>query len=152
MDFVEKESDTLDVLLHGAGGGMNHTNMIKVFDVCVKQEHSVVSFNFPFFERGEENSSGPDLIEEVETLKKILTECKADDTLPRPYGRGILSFLRMTYRRSIPACPALPAGRRQAWHPRVKTRGFLECCYKCNTLTVKEKFRAKFARYNFISQ
>ena len=78
MDFIETQSDTLDVLLHGAGGGMEHSNMRKAFDVCVKQGHSVVNFNFPFFERGEEHSSGPELIEEVETLKKILTECKAN--------------------------------------------------------------------------
>lgn len=78
MDFIETKSDTLDVLLHGAGGGMNHSNMLKAFDACVKQGHSVVNFNFPFFERGDEHSSGPDLIEEVETLKKVLAECKAD--------------------------------------------------------------------------
>jgi predicted alpha/beta-hydrolase family hydrolase len=52
MDFVETKSDTLDVLLHGAGGGMGHSNMRKAFDVCVKQGHSAVNFNFPYFERG----------------------------------------------------------------------------------------------------
>lgn len=78
MNFVETKSDTLDVLLHGAGGGMNHTNMLKAVDVCVKQGHSAVNFNFPFFDRGDEHSSGQDLIEEVETLKKVLIECKAD--------------------------------------------------------------------------
>ncbi len=78
MNFVEAQSDTLDVLLHGAGGGMNHSNITKAFEVCVKQGHSVINFDFPFFERGEEHSSGPDLTEEIETLKKVLTECKAD--------------------------------------------------------------------------
>jgi len=78
MKFVETQSDILDVLLHGAGGRMNHSNMRKAFDVCVKQGHSVVNFNFPFFERGEEHSSGPDLTEEVDTLKKVLAECKVD--------------------------------------------------------------------------
>ena len=78
MNFIETKSDTIDVLLHGAGGGMNHSNMKKAFNVCIKQGHSVVNFNFPFFERGEEHSSGPNLIEEIETLKKILAACKAD--------------------------------------------------------------------------
>jgi len=78
MEFVKTESDTLDVLLHGAGGGMEHTNIKKAFDVCVGKGYSVVNFNFPFCERGDEHSSGPDLIEEIETLKKVLTECEAN--------------------------------------------------------------------------
>lgn len=79
MNFVEAGSDTLDVLLHGAGGGMEHSNMKKAFDVCVGQGHSVVNFNFPFFERGEEHSSGPELTEETEKLKQVLSECKSDN-------------------------------------------------------------------------
>ena len=77
MKFIEIKSNTLDVLLHGAGGGMEHSNMKKTFDVCVEKGHSVVNFNFPFFERGEEHSSGPELVEEIETLKKILSDCHA---------------------------------------------------------------------------
>ncbi|HET7098801.1 MAG TPA: alpha/beta family hydrolase [Patescibacteria group bacterium] len=78
MNLVETESDTLDVLLHGGKGGMNYSLMQKIFDASVKQGHSVVNFNFPFFERGEEQSSGPDLVEEVETLKNILNSVKFD--------------------------------------------------------------------------
>lgn len=72
------KSDTLDVLLHGGAGGMEQTLMKKLFDACVGLDHSVVSFNFPFFERGDEHSSGPELKEEIETLKYVLSHCGAD--------------------------------------------------------------------------
>lgn len=79
IKFIKTDSDTLDVLLHGAGGGMGHSNMKKAFDVCVEEGHSVVNFNFPFFERDEEHSSGPELTEEVETLKKVLNKCQVSE-------------------------------------------------------------------------
>jgi predicted alpha/beta-hydrolase family hydrolase len=78
MNLIEKDSDTLDVLLHGSSGGMMYSLMQKIFKVCVDQSHSVVNFNFPYFERGEEVSSGPDLAEELETLKDILNQCHAE--------------------------------------------------------------------------
>lgn len=79
LKFIKNRSDTLDVLLHGSSGGMNYSLMQKVADVCVKQGHSVVNFNFPYFERGEEQSSGPELKEELKTLQAVLVECKAKE-------------------------------------------------------------------------
>lgn len=69
------KSDTLDILLHGSKGGMNYSLMQKIFDECVKQGHSVANFNFPYFERGNENSSGDELTEELESLKLVLNDC-----------------------------------------------------------------------------
>lgn len=77
LKYIDNNSDTLDVLLHGSSGGMNYSLMQKIADVCVKQGHSVVNFNFPYFERGEEQSSGPELKEEIETLKAVLNKCKS---------------------------------------------------------------------------
>lgn len=77
--FKDLNSDTLDVLLHGSSGGMNYSLVQKIFDECVKQGHSVVSFNFPFFERGEEQSSGPELKEETETLQAVLDQCNSKE-------------------------------------------------------------------------
>jgi predicted alpha/beta-hydrolase family hydrolase len=79
LKFVKNKSDTLDVLLHGSSGGMNYSLMQKIFDECIEQGHSVVNFNFPYFERGEEQSSGPKLKEELETLQSVLNECKAEE-------------------------------------------------------------------------
>jgi predicted alpha/beta-hydrolase family hydrolase len=58
----------LDVLLHEAGGGIEHSNIKRAFNICVKNGHSVVNFDFPFFERGKKHSSGPELIEGVAKL------------------------------------------------------------------------------------
>lgn len=78
LKFVKHKSDTLDVLLHGSKGGMNYSLMQKIFDECVKQGHSVANFNFPYFERGDQNSSGDELLEELETLKFVLNKCNAN--------------------------------------------------------------------------
>lgn len=80
LKFIEnKDSNTIDILLHGSKGGMNYSLMQKIFDECVKQEHSVANFNFPYFEKGEEQSSGPELNEELETLQSVLEKCKAKE-------------------------------------------------------------------------
>ncbi len=78
MNFIESESDTLDVLLHGSKGGMEQSLQLKVFEECKKEGHSVVNFNFPFFERGEEQSSGPELAEEIKTLSHVLDFCNSN--------------------------------------------------------------------------
>lgn len=79
LKFVEKtESDILDILLHGGAGGMNQSLMPKIFEACVGLGHSVANFNFPFFERGDEHSSGPELEEEITTVKNVLEHCKFD--------------------------------------------------------------------------
>lgn len=79
LKFIDNKSDSLDIILHGGKGGMNQSLSLKIFNECVNQEHSVVSFNFPFVERGEEQSSGPELNEELKTLQTVLDECKADE-------------------------------------------------------------------------
>lgn len=71
------KSEVIDILLHGSKGGMNHSLMQKIFNECIKQGHSVANFNFPYFERGDQNSSGDELIEELEILKLVLNDCGA---------------------------------------------------------------------------
>ena len=64
---------TLDVILHGGSGGINSPFMQKLFQHSKNRGNSVIMFNFPFLERGEENSSGPELREELGVLRKILS-------------------------------------------------------------------------------
>lgn len=105
MKYIKnKNSQIFDVLLHGAGGGMEHSNMKKAFDVCVGEGHSVVNFNFPFFERGEEHSSGPELEEEIDSLKKILEDCKADTYKHiRLVGKSLGAIIAARYLSGLPA-------------------------------------------------
>ncbi len=103
LKFVDNNSDTLDVLLHGSSGGMNYSLMQKIFDECLKQGHSVVNFNFPYFERGEEQSSGPELKEELETLKAVLNECKAMEFKHvRLIGKSLGAIISSYYIKQLP--------------------------------------------------
>lgn len=101
--FIKNNSDTLDILLHGSSGGMNYSLMQKIFDVCVGQGHSVVNFNFPYFDRGEEQSSGPELIEELETLQKVLDECNSKEYKHiRLIGKSLGAIIASCYLKSLP--------------------------------------------------
>ncbi|WKZ25811.1 MAG: hypothetical protein QY322_00680 [bacterium] len=103
LKFVSNKSDTLDVLLHGSSGGMNYSLMQMIFDECVKQGHSVVNFNFPYYERGEEQSSGPELKEELETLRSILDECRAKEYKHvRLIGKSLGAIIASYYLKSLP--------------------------------------------------
>lgn len=102
LKFINNKSDTLDVLLHGSSGGMNYSLMQKIAEVCVKQGHSVANFNFPYFERGEEQSSGPELKEELETLQSVLDECKAKEhKYIRLIGKSLGAIIASYYLKAL---------------------------------------------------
>lgn len=44
----------------------------KIFNRFVQEEKSATTFNYPFLDRGEENSPGEELKEELETLANVL--------------------------------------------------------------------------------
>lgn len=73
-----KSSDTLDIVMHGISSGISSPFIQNVISICKNADHSVLAFNFPFFERGEEQSSGPELKEEIETLEKLMDFCHAN--------------------------------------------------------------------------
>jgi predicted alpha/beta-hydrolase family hydrolase len=88
--------------LHGSSGGMNYSLMQKIADVGIKQGHSVANFNFPYFERGEEQSSGPELKEELETLQSVLNECKAKEYKHiRLIGKSLGAIIASHYLKSL---------------------------------------------------
>lgn len=103
LQFVQNNnSDTLDVLLHGSSGGMNYSLMQKIFDECVKQGHSVANFNFPYFEREEEQSSGPELREELEILQVVLNQCNAKNYKHiRLIGKSLGAIIASYYLKSL---------------------------------------------------
>ncbi len=100
--FKDLNSNTLDVLLHGSSGGMNYSLMQKIFDECLKQGHSVANFNFSYFVRGEEQSSGPELKEELETLNSVLNQCKAKEYKHiRLIGKSLGAIIASYYVKSL---------------------------------------------------
>jgi len=76
--FYNIKAKTLDVVLHGGSQGMDSDLINKIIEASRKKGNSVVAFNFPYIERGEENSSGPELVEEIDALQSILSFCQAD--------------------------------------------------------------------------
>ena len=73
--YHNSKSDTLDVILCGGSYGIDTDFMKKLFNNSKEKENSVILFNFPYFERGEEHSSGEKLTEEMETVQKYLDYC-----------------------------------------------------------------------------
>jgi len=76
--FYNIKAKTLDVVLHGGSQGMDSDLINKIIEASRKNGNSVVAFNFPYIERGEENSSGSELIEEIGALQSILDFCQVD--------------------------------------------------------------------------
>ena len=76
--FHNNKTKTLDVVLHGGSQGMDSSLINKIVEASREKGNGVVAFNFPYIERGEENSSGPELIEEIDALQSVLDFCQAD--------------------------------------------------------------------------
>lgn len=71
--YKKNNSKNIYLIIHGGGPVGVETDFISaIFDTIAKTNNSVLCFNFPYCERGEENSSGPDLLEEVSTLKQVI--------------------------------------------------------------------------------
>lgn len=70
--YYNPKSTVIDVLLQGGSYDINSPFMQRIFDDCKEFGHSVVAFNFLYFDRGEEHSSGPELKEELETIQRML--------------------------------------------------------------------------------
>lgn len=66
------QSDTLDIILHGLKVGMDSRLITKVADESKKQGYSVAAFNFPYFSRGDRNTSSQSLEEEIAALRSVL--------------------------------------------------------------------------------
>ena len=64
--YRKNKSKNIYLIIHGGGPVGVETDFISaIFDTISKTNNSALCFNFPYCERREENSSGPDLLEEV---------------------------------------------------------------------------------------
>lgn len=70
--FYNNKSNTLDIILPGGSYGMDSSFIEKVIASCKNAGHCVLTFNFPYFDRGEENASGPELKEELLVLDEMM--------------------------------------------------------------------------------
>lgn len=71
--YRKNGAKTVYIILHGGGPVGVETDFISsIFDAVAATKNSVLCFNFPYCEREEEDSSGPELKEEVGALKRAV--------------------------------------------------------------------------------
>lgn len=100
--FEKKGAKVLDVIIHGSSHGIESSFIQKVFESCKDEGNSVIAFNFPYLERGEENSSGPELKEELETLETMLSIAKSKEySRIRLIGKSLGGIVSSYYLNSI---------------------------------------------------
>ena len=81
--YKKNKSKNIYLIIHGGGPVGVETDFIStIFDTIAKTNNSALCFNFPYCERREENSSGPDLLEEVSTLKQVIDFVHAEGYSP----------------------------------------------------------------------
>lgn len=71
--YRKLNSKTVYLVLHGGGPeGIETPFISRIIDVLTTKGSSVFGFNFPYCERGEENSSGEELAEETAALEDVV--------------------------------------------------------------------------------
>lgn len=71
--YKKNNSKNIYLIIHGGGPvGVEIDFISAIFDTIAKTHNSALCFNFPYCERMEESSSGPDLLEEISTLKQVI--------------------------------------------------------------------------------
>jgi len=100
--FFSNKAEVLDVVLHGGSQGMDSGFISKITEASKKEGNSVVAFNFPYIERGQENSSGPELLEEIEALQNVLNYCQSDKYRHiRLIGKSLGGVVAATYLKKL---------------------------------------------------
>jgi len=71
--YHKLNSKTVYLVLHGGGPeGIETPFISSIINALTATSNSVFGFNFPYCERGEENSSGEELIEETDALDRVV--------------------------------------------------------------------------------
>jgi alpha/beta superfamily hydrolase len=70
--FYKSRSKQLDVVLPGFDAGIKLPLLQEVIALSQEKGHSVLAFDYLFFDRGDDKSSGMELPEERQTLKDLL--------------------------------------------------------------------------------
>lgn len=86
FNHYHQHTDTIDIILHGGSVGLDSDFIKSVFNNSVVNGHSVLAFNFPYYDRGDTSSSGEALLEEQEAILKYLEYI-------RPFGYTKINFI-----------------------------------------------------------
>ncbi|GAB4285971.1 MAG: hypothetical protein Kow0081_3940 [Candidatus Dojkabacteria bacterium] len=72
IKFAYNQTDSIDIIIHGGSKGIESHFINKLFNASTNENHSTLAFNFPYLDRGDESSSGEELVEEQDTIDNIL--------------------------------------------------------------------------------
>lgn len=101
--YYNSKSKNLAVVLPGISGGIGLPFMQKVIAVLREKGNSVLAFDFLFFEKGEEKSSGLELTVEQQTLKDLLEFVGARKLEKiRLVGKSLGSIVASYFLKSLP--------------------------------------------------
>jgi len=101
--YFNKNATNLDVILHGSSDGMDSQFITKIWNASVKNGSSTVAFNFPYLERGDANSSGGQLAEEVDALESILKVCQSGNyRTTRLIGKSLGGIVANYFLKNLP--------------------------------------------------
>jgi predicted alpha/beta-hydrolase family hydrolase len=67
-------SETLFVIVHGGGAGIEDPFLQKIYFLIQKANQSYMAIQMPFIDRGESTSSGPETLEEIKTVGDALSQ------------------------------------------------------------------------------
>ncbi len=70
--FINNNSDTLDVILHGKSSGIDSDFIQKLIKASDSHNNNILAFNFPYMDRQDTDTKKSDLVEEVGYLKKMI--------------------------------------------------------------------------------
>lgn len=96
--YHKKGAKTVYLVLHGGGPeGVESPFISNIINSLVSTGKSVLGFNFPFCERGEDNSSSPELTEEIDALSSVVDFLKSEGyekivIIAKSLGNIITSF------------------------------------------------------------
>lgn len=72
LHYNSNKSQELNIIFPGSSLGFQTGLINKIFNAFVTQGKSAITYNYPFLDRGEENSSGEQLTEELKALNEVL--------------------------------------------------------------------------------
>lgn len=78
IHYNSNNSNELNIIFPGSSLGFQTGLINKIFNRFVAEGKSAISYNYPFLDRGEENSSGEELVEELEALNEIFKVVNID--------------------------------------------------------------------------
>ncbi|MEP7104095.1 MAG: alpha/beta family hydrolase [Candidatus Dojkabacteria bacterium] len=74
LHYSNEDNKELNIIIPGSSVGFEKGFIKKIFDKFIEDKKSAITFNHPFFTRGDESWSGEELLEEQNALEEVMQE------------------------------------------------------------------------------